>query len=90
MCLLAPDSLAVLAYVRQHPQETLLVLNNLSPDSQEVRLNLPNLGTPPIDLFTGEVLAHQPGAPLRLQLAGYEFRWFKLDEPEERGGFRDR
>jgi len=77
MCLLAPDSPAVLAYVRQHPQETLLVLNNLSPDSQEVSLNVPDLEHPPVDLFTGKVLAHRPGAPLRLQLAGYAYRWFQ-------------
>ena len=77
--LLSPSSTAVLAYLRSHAQETLLVVNNLSPEPQEVTLDLPDhAGRVPVDVLTGEQLPALSSAPYAIQLEGYGYRWLKL------------
>jgi maltose alpha-D-glucosyltransferase/alpha-amylase len=76
--LLAPEDPAVLAYLRTGGDETLLVVNNLSPEPREVALALPGLeGTQPVDLFTGQALASVETS-LRLSLEPYGYRWLSL------------
>ncbi len=73
--LLTPDNPAILAYVRQYAQETILILNNLSPEPQTAVLDLSGYGNASFsDLFTGEVITR----PWPLLLAGYEYRWLEL------------
>jgi maltose alpha-D-glucosyltransferase/alpha-amylase len=75
--LLSPDNKAVLAYIRKDPQETLLVINNLSPEAQEVTLNLPE-GGEIVDLVTGKKQSRRPAEPVPFQLAGHGYRWLQL------------
>jgi maltose alpha-D-glucosyltransferase/alpha-amylase len=77
--LLAADNPAVLGYLRRHPQETLLIVHNLSADAQEVPLDLPDAETRLVDLFTAEVLDYRPEQPCHLALPGWGYRWFKLE-----------
>jgi maltose alpha-D-glucosyltransferase/alpha-amylase len=73
--LLSPENRAVLAYVREYEGETILVLNNLSREPQEVGLTLAAFGAQtPRDLLTGEQFS--PSQVSRLQsLEGYGTRW---------------
>ena len=77
--LLSPSSTAVLAYLRSHAQETLLVVNNLSSEPQATKLALPDhAGRVPVDVLTGEQLPALSPAPYAIQLEGYGYRWLKL------------
>jgi maltose alpha-D-glucosyltransferase/alpha-amylase len=79
--LLEPANRAVLAYTRTYDDETLLVVNNLSPESQSVELELATwAGVQPIDTFTGERLVTIATTPYRLELEGYGYRWLQLLE----------
>jgi len=79
--LVAPEDPAVLAYLRTAGDETLLVVNNLSPEPREVVLTLPaQAAAPPVDLFTEQPL-DAPAAPLRLNLEPYGYRWLGLAGP---------
>jgi maltose alpha-D-glucosyltransferase / alpha-amylase len=76
---LAPENSAILAYLRVWGNETLLVLNNLSSEGQEVTLNLP--GSRALsDIIASQTREMQPGGNLSLHLDGYEFRWFKVSQ----------
>jgi maltose alpha-D-glucosyltransferase/alpha-amylase len=70
---------AVLAYTRTYGDETLLVVNNLSPESLSVELELAIwAGAKPIDTFTGEKLSVVADTPYRLELERYGYRWLQL------------
>lgn len=73
--LLAPGNTTVLAYVREHNGEIMLVLNNLSAEAQPVGLNAPDFASATFqDVFTGEAVQSVNS----LKLAGYGYRWLKL------------
>jgi len=77
--LLAPDSPAVLAYLRVANDETLLVLANLSADPQEVTLDLADyVGAVPVDLLSEEPLPRISCDAYELQLGAYGYRWLRL------------
>ena len=77
--ILEPANRAVLAYTRTYHNVTLLVVNNLSPESQSVELELATWADArPIDLFTGERLAAVATTPYRLDLEGYGYRWLQM------------
>jgi maltose alpha-D-glucosyltransferase/alpha-amylase len=77
--LLKPFEVAVLAYLRVHGDETILVTNNLSPEPQQVDLDLAAYtGAQPVDLFTAQVFAPVGGQPYRLELPRYAYRWLRL------------
>lgn len=77
--LLSPQSPALLAYLRQSTEETLVIVNNLSPDPQMVSLDLSGYaGEKLVDLFTEEAIGFTPPQTFRLQLPGYGYRWLKL------------
>ncbi|MGC9347023.1 MAG: alpha-glucosidase C-terminal domain-containing protein, partial [Anaerolineae bacterium] len=79
LTVLKPDNGAVLAYVRSNADERILVVNNLSPDPQQVTLKLDaGEGVELEDLFTGEKLDRTDSDVESLSLAGYEYRWLKL------------
>ena len=77
--LLPTQCAAVLAYVRRDPQETLVVVNNLSPQPQAVALDgAEDAGRPLMDLFSGEAVTRGSSPPGHLQIEGYGYRWLKL------------
>jgi maltose alpha-D-glucosyltransferase / alpha-amylase len=81
LTLLHPENLAILAYLRNDAAETVLVINNLSADPQEVTLDLgAYVGRQLSDLFTGESLPDAASATWSLSLAGYEYRWLIFSE----------
>jgi maltose alpha-D-glucosyltransferase/alpha-amylase len=69
---------AVAGYWRTHEEVSILVLNNLSDQPQQVRINLPN-GYPdrPIDLLSGAAL-NPAKRILKVQLQPFQFRWIGL------------
>ncbi len=70
---------AVLAYLRRHGQETILSVNNLSPDEQTIELDLADFaGAEPTDLFSGERLAAVTQEPYCLTLGRYGYQWLAL------------
>jgi maltose alpha-D-glucosyltransferase/alpha-amylase len=79
LCLLSPESLAVLAYVREHREESILVVNNLASTLQETVLDLSDYaGRELVDLLTGKVLVPAVPTSYSLQLEGYGYRWLEL------------
>ena len=80
--LLEHDNEAVLVYLRKHGSEKALILNNLSPQRQTVRLHLPEfIGVVPSDLLS----EHESYAPFSealyaLDLEPYQYRWLLISE----------
>jgi maltose alpha-D-glucosyltransferase/alpha-amylase len=77
--LLAPDNLGVLAYVREHEDETLLAVNNLAETPQEVTLDLADYAPCEVtDLLTGQTYPAVSDAAYPVALERYGFHWFEL------------
>ena len=69
---------AVAAYWRSFEGESLLILNNLSSEAQDVLLTLPG-GEPGLeDLFTGRVISAAGAEKIPLTLNPYEYLWLKM------------
>lgn len=78
--LMSPVNHAALVYLRRHARETLLVLNNLSCYPQAVKLDLAEFsGQRLVDLVSGQPLETELSASTLFSLAGYEYRWLKLE-----------
>jgi maltose alpha-D-glucosyltransferase/alpha-amylase len=79
---LEPDNRAVLAYLRTEGDETVLSINNLSPERQTFALDggIPP-GTSATDLLSGKKLPPIESIPRSLTLERYGFAWLKLDRP---------
>jgi maltose alpha-D-glucosyltransferase/alpha-amylase len=70
---------AILGYIRQTEGETILVLNNLTPDYQ--RFALPPLGSPDgafVDLFSSSRVDGIGSTGGELALEPYGFRWYQI------------
>jgi maltose alpha-D-glucosyltransferase / alpha-amylase len=79
---LHPSNLAVLAYLRQGEEQTVLVVNNLSRFVQPVELDLSDfVGWVPVELFGETVFPKIGEAPYFLSLGPHTFYWFRLDRP---------
>jgi maltose alpha-D-glucosyltransferase/alpha-amylase len=79
LTLLPATNPAVLAYVRQHENETLLVINNLSGEPQSVDLDLTAYGDASlIDLLHDQSVCGPVGSIQCVELAPYDYRWFEL------------
>ncbi|MBV9896418.1 MAG: maltose alpha-D-glucosyltransferase [Chloroflexi bacterium] len=77
---LHPSNLAVLAYLRCHESETILVVNNLSRFVQPVELDLsPYAGYVPVELFGETVFPRITENPYFLSLGPHTFYWFRLE-----------
>jgi maltose alpha-D-glucosyltransferase/alpha-amylase len=77
--ILAPGNRAVLAYVRAYEGEMIAVVNNLSAEPQEARLDLARYaGMQPVDLFSAEAMAPAGREPYAVRLEGYGYRWLRL------------
>jgi maltose alpha-D-glucosyltransferase / alpha-amylase len=84
--LLRPDNRHVLAFVRRHGDDVILVVVNLSRLPQAVELDLaPWRGAVPTELFGGSALPPVGGAPYPLTLGGQGFYWLALARPARSG-----
>ena len=79
---LLPDNGRVLAFVREHEEERILVVANLSRYAQAVQLDLTDMqGVTPLEMF-GRTPFPQIGAtPYPVTLSPYSFYWFLLPSP---------
>jgi maltose alpha-D-glucosyltransferase/alpha-amylase len=76
---LKPANHRVLAYIRSHEREKVLVVNNLSATAQAVELDLRSLaGAIPIEMFGGSLFPRIGELPYMLTLGPYHFHWFRL------------
>jgi maltose alpha-D-glucosyltransferase/alpha-amylase len=75
--LLRPANQAVLAYVREHADETIIVVQNLSDQVQEVTLDLAGLVTAhaPVDLLSETAFPTLTSPPHTLRLSPYQYLW---------------
>lgn len=78
------DNPSVLTYLREHDDERLLCVNNLSKYPQAVELDLSEFsGATPVEL-TGSVPFPEIGADsYQITLPGHGFYWFELQAPPE-------
>jgi len=83
LTVLHPENRKVLAYVREHEGERLLVVANLSRHVQAVSLDLSGFhGLTPVELLGQGELPPVGEAPYFLTLGGYSFYWFALAAAE--------
>ncbi len=79
-----PANKAVIAYLREYGQETILCVANLSETAQAASLDLPgHAGCVPVDLFAATPFPAIADAPYAVTLPGHAFFWFKLLPPNE-------
>jgi maltose alpha-D-glucosyltransferase/alpha-amylase len=84
---LHPDNPRVLAFVRQHEDESILVVANLSRNVQYVELDLhQHKGMVPVELFGGTPFPPVGDLPYLLTLPGHAFYWFELRRPANAEG----
>ncbi|MBI4261126.1 MAG: putative maltokinase, partial [Actinobacteria bacterium] len=82
---LHPANRKVLAFLRAHEDERILVVANLSRFAQYVELDLSSLkGMVPVELFGGSEFPPIGDLPYLLTLSPHAFYWFAL-EPQEAG-----
>ena len=76
---LAPENPHVLAYIREHGEDAILVVNNLSGSAQAVQLDLSGFaGRTPIELLGETGFLPIDDSPYALTLSPYGFFWFAL------------
>ena len=76
--ILSTNNESVLAYLRQYEDQTLLIINNLSSEAEQIHLNLKQFNKV-FDLFLDDpppIIASQENS---FELPGYGYRWFTLD-----------
>ncbi|HEU4559567.1 MAG TPA: maltose alpha-D-glucosyltransferase [Longimicrobium sp.] len=79
---LEPENPHVLAYVREHERDAILVVNNLSGAAQAVRLDLTRFaGRVPVELLGETEFLPIDETPYALTLSPYGFFWFSLKTP---------
>jgi maltose alpha-D-glucosyltransferase/alpha-amylase len=80
---LSPDNPKVLAFVRRHGDERILVVANLSRFAQYVELDLSAYqGFQPIEVFGRTAFPKIGELPYLLTLAPHGFYWFALERPQ--------
>lgn len=82
---LEADNQAVLAYIRRHAAENVLVVANLSGTAQAVELPLEaSADSQPVELLGGGTLQQVGWGPYPITLAPYGFYWLNLASPVRR------
>ena len=82
---LRPRNHSVLAYLRRHGDDTLLIVANLSGRSQPAELPLaPYEGCVPVEMLGGTRFPPIGRTPYFLSLGPYTFYWFALERAERR------
>ncbi len=80
---LLPENGRVLAFVREHEDERILVVANLSRFAQAVQLDLADLqGVTPIEMFGRTPFPTIGAVPYSVTLSPYAFYWFLLPAVE--------
>jgi maltose alpha-D-glucosyltransferase/alpha-amylase len=83
--LLFPDNRKVLAFMRCHENERILVVANLSRHAQAVELDLSKYrGSVPVELFGMTEFPAVGDLPYFVTLGPHGFYWFSLEVPEAR------
>ena len=83
--LLNPDNHRVLAFVRRHGEEKILVVANLSRFVQHVELDLGEFaGAELVELFGGNRMPRLGERPAALTLGPHGFYWFAVETPAPR------
>ena len=81
---LRPGNRKILAYVREHEEESILCVANLSRWSQPVELDLARFkGRVPVELMGNVTFPPIGELPYLLTLPGHIFYWFRLAEEAE-------
>jgi maltose alpha-D-glucosyltransferase/alpha-amylase len=79
LTLLYPANRRILAYLREHEDETILVVANLSHTAQAVQLDLAQFaGRTPFEMLGSTAFPPVATAPYTVTLAPYGFFWFSL------------
>ncbi len=79
--MLLPDNRKVLAFLRRHGDELLLVVVNLSRFAQAVELDLTEFcGATPVELFGSMRFPPIGDLPYFITLGGHGFYWFSLEQ----------
>ena len=79
---LRPRNSKVLAYLRRHGRETLLIVANLSAAPQPVELDLAAFaGVTPIEMLGATAFPTVRSTPYFLSLGPHGFYWFRLERP---------
>jgi maltose alpha-D-glucosyltransferase/alpha-amylase len=82
---LRPRNHSVLAFLRRHADETLLIVANLSARTQPIELPLAAYeGAVPVEMLGGARFPAIGRAPYFLSLGGHDFCWFRLEGRERR------
>ncbi len=84
MQFLPSDNSKVLTFLRTYGEENILVIANLSRQSQAVRIEIPGqAGYRVRDMFSGNEFPRITEAPYVVTLTPYAFFWFTLERPVE-------
>jgi maltose alpha-D-glucosyltransferase/alpha-amylase len=76
---LHPGNRKILAYLREHDDESILCVANLSRSAQPVELDLTRFRSRvPVELLGGTSFPSLDNQPYMLTLPGYSFYWFRL------------
>ena len=82
---LRPRNQSVLAFLRRHADETLLIVANLSARTQPIELPLAAYeGSVPVEMLGGARFPAVGRAPYFLSLGPHSFYWFTLERRERR------
>jgi maltose alpha-D-glucosyltransferase/alpha-amylase len=82
---LRPRNQSVLAFLRRHADETLLIVANLSGRSQPIELPLAAYeGAIPVEMLGGARFPAIGRAPYFLSLGPHDFYWFTLERHQRR------
>jgi maltose alpha-D-glucosyltransferase/alpha-amylase len=85
LALLSPKNPHVLAFCREHENETFLVVANLSRFVQHVELDLREFrGNQPLELFGRSNLARIGRRPYPLTIGPHGYYWLRLSNPERK------
>ncbi|MGD0504473.1 MAG: maltose alpha-D-glucosyltransferase [Steroidobacteraceae bacterium] len=81
---LRPGNRKILAYLREHGEDSILCVANLSRSAQPVEINLPEFkGRVPVEMLGRTTFPPIGDLPYLLTLTGYGFYWFKLTKDAE-------
>jgi maltose alpha-D-glucosyltransferase/alpha-amylase len=84
---LHPENRKVLAFIRQHESQTVLVIANLSRFPQPVELDLSAYqGSVPVELFGRTEFPAVGAAPYPFTMSPHSLLWFSLEPATERQG----
>jgi len=87
---LEPSNPRILAYLRQHDDETLLCVANLAGSAQPVELDLRQFnGRIPVELLGRTPFPRIGELPYLLTLPGHGFYWFRLSQDHETHTFEE-